>query len=71
MRARALRGVFFFSSFFDRTNLFTFTVITTEPVPVPVPAPEPAPAPALALALAPTAYKKRPKQCETRPLGPK
>ena len=66
----------FFSSFFDNTNhLFTFTVITKEPVPEPVPAPEPAPepapAPALAPALAPTAYEKRPKRCETRHLGPK
>ena len=26
--SRALRGMFFFSSFFDHTNLFTFTVIT-------------------------------------------
>ena len=63
--SRALRGIFFFSSFFDYTNLFTFTVITTELVPEPVPAPALAPAPA------PTAYEKRPKRCETRRLGPK
>ena len=63
--------MFFFSSFFDHTNLFTFTVITTEIVPEPVPEPEPAPAPALAPAPAPTAYEKRPKRCETRRLGPK
>ena len=62
--SRALRGVFFFSSLFDHTNLFAFTVITTEP-PEPVPVPEPAPAPA------PIAYEKRPKRCETRRLGPK
>ena len=53
--SRAIRGMFFFSSFFDYTNLFTFTVITTELVPEPVPEPEPAPA--LAPALAPTAYE--------------
>ena len=67
--SRALRGVFFFSSFFDNTNLFTFTVITTEPVPEPEP--EPAPAPALAPAPAPTAYEKKPKRCETRRFGHK
>ena len=60
-----LEVFFFFSSFFDYTNLFTFTVITTELVPEPVPAPALAPAPA------PTAYEKRPKRCETRRLGPK
>ena len=65
--SRALRGVFFFSSLFDHTNLFAFTVITTEP-PEPVPEPEePEPAPAQA----PTAYEKRPKRRVLRRLGPK
>ena len=59
--SRALSGVCFFFSFFDHTNLFTFTVKPTEPEPVPAPA----------LAPAPTAYEKRPKRCETRRLGPK
>ena len=68
---KPLAVFFFFFSFFDHTNLFTFTVITTEPVPEPVPAPEPAPAPALALTLVPTAYEKSPKQRVSHRFGPK